>query len=207
MNEKLYVSLRLTPVRGNKLGSQLTPHLTCQTSALGSAFCTTHSEHPQSHFAMTTVAARSSFGSFASTNPNRRQFNRLKKDDKPGDVWGTLDSDLPNPLDKRFVDVKKRLVIPENYAAVQDSWDRLLVALKERAVEIEAAGPDVSPLIHLVLDNELTISECPHGQLFVNRIRRKVFQRRSRSNQIPRMLRCPWCCQSRAGVGMEDEVD
>lgn len=112
---------------------------------------------------MTAVGTRSSFGSFASTKADRRQFNRLKKDDKPGDVWGTLDSDLPKPLDKRFVDIKKRLVTPENYAAVQDSWDRLLVALKERAADIEAAGPDVSPLIHLVLDNELTISVCSHG--------------------------------------------
>lgn len=87
---------------------------------------------------------RPSISSLASANPDRRKITRIKKDDRPVDVWGTLDSDLPKPLDKRFIDVKKRLVRPENYQAVQDSWDRLLVALKDRAAEIQAAGPSVS---------------------------------------------------------------
>ena len=92
---------------------------------------------------MAAVERRSSVGSFASTNPERRQFNRIKKAITPGDVWGDLESDLPKPLDKRFVDVKKRLVATKNYAAVQESWDRLQIALKDRAAEIEAAGPKV----------------------------------------------------------------
>lgn len=101
---------------------------------------------------MTTVAtpsSRSSFDTFASSNPARRKYKRLKKNAQVGgidEVWTSLKSDLPTPLDKRFIEVKKRLVQPENYEAVQASWDRLLVALEERTKIIESAGPDVRPL-------------------------------------------------------------
>ncbi|KAE9380703.1 DUF1479-domain-containing protein [Stipitochalara longipes BDJ] len=102
---------------------------------------------------MTAVASpssRSSFESLASSNPARRQYTRLKKKAQVGsldEVWANLDSDLPKPLDKRFIDVKKRLVRPENYEAVQASWDRLLLALEERAKVIESIGPDYIPTV------------------------------------------------------------
>jgi len=96
---------------------------------------------------MTAVASphsRSSFDSFASSNPGRRQFNRLKKDaSKVVDSWTEMKNELPQPLDKRFVEMKKHLVTPDKYAAVQASWDRLLLALKKRAAEIQADGPSV----------------------------------------------------------------
>jgi len=96
---------------------------------------------------MTAVASphsRSSFDSFASSNPARRQYNRLKKDSsRIVESWTDSKGELPQPLDKRFVEVKKRLVTPDKYAAVQASWDRLLLALQKRAVEIQADGPSV----------------------------------------------------------------
>jgi Protein of unknown function (DUF1479) len=101
---------------------------------------------------MTAVASpssRSSFDSIASSNPARRQYTRLKKHAPIGGwnkVWGDLKSDLPTPLEKRFIDVKKRLVTSDNYDAVQASWDRLLIALEERAKAVESTGPDVRPL-------------------------------------------------------------
>jgi hypothetical protein len=94
--------------------------------------------------AVATPSSRSSFDSFASSNPARRQYHRLKKNAEPkANVWVDMSSDLPKPLERRFVDVKKRLVTPDKYDAVQASWDRLLVALKEKAEEIEEAGPSV----------------------------------------------------------------
>jgi hypothetical protein len=94
-------------------------------------------------------SSRSSFDSFASSNPARRQYNRLKKIAQVNsldEVWTNLNSDLPTSLDERFINVKKRLVTPEHYEVVQASWDRLLLALEERAKVIESAGPDVRPL-------------------------------------------------------------
>ncbi|KAL5318853.1 hypothetical protein ACEPPN_013920 [Leptodophora sp. 'Broadleaf-Isolate-01'] len=96
---------------------------------------------------MAAVGKRSSVNSLASTNPERRQFNRIKKDNTSDKVWGNLESELPKPLDKRFIEVKKRLVTPENYSAVQKSWDRLQIALKDRAAEIEDAGPEYIPTV------------------------------------------------------------
>jgi len=96
--------------------------------------------------ALASPASRSSVDSFASSNPARRQYTRLKKEAAVGgldEVWGNLENELPTPLDKRFIDVKKRLVRPENYAAVQASWDRLLNALEKRATVIESTGPNV----------------------------------------------------------------
>lgn len=87
--------------------------------------------------------SRSSFDSFASSERTRREFTRFKKDARPSAVWVDLNNDLPTALDKRFVDVKKRLVTPDNYAAVQASWERLQIALKERAAEISETGPNV----------------------------------------------------------------
>ncbi|KAK6581331.1 hypothetical protein PZA11_006022 [Diplocarpon coronariae] len=107
----------------------------------------------ESSLSMATVAtivpvtSRPSSSSLASTNPEIKLISRLKKDDRPGDVWATLDSELPKPLDGRFVDIKRRLVTSENHAAVQDSWNRLLIALKDRAAEIEIAGPDYVPTV------------------------------------------------------------
>ncbi|KAK2627138.1 hypothetical protein QTJ16_003104 [Diplocarpon rosae] len=97
--------------------------------------------------AVGTVASHPPSSCLAAQNHQGKQMSRWKKDDKPGDVWATLDRELPKPLDGRFADVKKRFVTRENYAAVQDSWDRLLVALKSRAAEIEIAGPDFVPTV------------------------------------------------------------
>jgi hypothetical protein len=96
--------------------------------------------------AVTSPSSRSSLDSFASSNPARRQYTRIKKTvqvNALAEVWANLKSELPKPLDKRFSDVKKRLVRPENYEAVQASWDRLLLALEERAKVIESTGPNV----------------------------------------------------------------
>uniref|UniRef100_D8QDF4 DUF1479 domain protein n=1 Tax=Schizophyllum commune (strain H4-8 / FGSC 9210) TaxID=578458 RepID=D8QDF4_SCHCM len=60
-------------------------------------------------------------------------------------VWANLDGDKPAPLDTRFANVKKSLIKPENYAAVQASWTRLIEALEKRAAEIESAGPSAVP--------------------------------------------------------------
>lgn len=59
-------------------------------------------------------------------------------------AWADTGGEKPKALDARFADVKKRLVKPEHYAALQESWDRLLLALEERVKVIEDAGPDVS---------------------------------------------------------------
>src|SRR3978361_922944 len=99
--------------------------------------------------AIASPSSRSSVDSFANSNPARRQYTRLKKTAQVGsldEVWANLDSDLPKPLAKRFIDVKKRLVTPEKYEAVQASWDRLLTALEERAKVIESTGSSVKPL-------------------------------------------------------------
>jgi len=99
--------------------------------------------------AVASPSSRSSLDSFSSSNPARRQYTRLKKKAQVGsldEVWANLNNDLPKPLDKRFIDVKKRLVRPENYEAVQASWERLLVALEERAKAIEPIGSDVCHL-------------------------------------------------------------
>ncbi|KAL1747369.1 hypothetical protein HDZ31DRAFT_32071 [Schizophyllum fasciatum] len=69
---------------------------------------------------------------------------RLTKDTSK-DVWASLQGDKPTPLDARFADVKKNLVKPEHYAALQASWTRLITALEHRASEIEAAGPSAIP--------------------------------------------------------------
>lgn len=87
-----------------------------------------------------TSSSRSSFDSLASSNPPRRQYTRLKK--KVGingvdEVWADVTRDLPTSLDKCFINVKKRLVAPENNEAVQASWDRLLIALEGKAKIIE----------------------------------------------------------------------
>jgi len=94
-------------------------------------------------------SSRSPLDSFASSNPARRQYTRLKKKAQVrslDEVWANLNNDQPTPLDKRFIDVKKRLVRPENYEAVQASWVRLLLALEERAKHIESIGSDVRRL-------------------------------------------------------------
>lgn len=91
-------------------------------------------------------ARRLSITSMTSTQAGRREFNRVQKNVAEGhltQVWSDLKLDLPKPLEKRFIDLKKRLVTPENYEAVQASWDRLRAVLKEKAAEIEATGPDV----------------------------------------------------------------
>lgn len=95
-------------------------------------------------------ARRLSITSMNSTQAGRREFNRVQKNVAEGhltQVWSDLKLDLPKPLEKCFVDLKKRLVAPENYEAVQASWDRLRAVLKEKAVEIEAAGPDYIPIV------------------------------------------------------------
>jgi len=93
--------------------------------------------------AAAVASSRTSLDSLASSERTRRQFTRIKKDAGSSNVWVGLNDDLPTALDERFVDVKKRLVTPENYTAVQASWDRLQVALREKADEIAATGPDV----------------------------------------------------------------
>ncbi|KUJ12421.1 DUF1479-domain-containing protein [Mollisia scopiformis] len=100
--------------------------------------------------AAATLSHRLSMISLTSTQAGRREFTRLEKQAAAGhltQVWSDLEADLPKPLEHRFVDLKKRLVPPEQYEALQASWDRLRIALKERAVEIEAAGPDYIPTV------------------------------------------------------------
>jgi hypothetical protein len=83
--------------------------------------------------------------SFLNTSRSR-QYVRLQKDNsitEVADVWADLTTDLPKPLDGRFIEVKKRLVALENYGNVQASWDRLLIALAERAEKIEKVGNKV----------------------------------------------------------------
>lgn len=62
-------------------------------------------------------------------------------------VWGNLDGDKPDALEARFADVKKSLVKPEHYAAVQDSWTRLIKVLETRTAEIDKAGPSAVPYV------------------------------------------------------------
>ncbi|KIY52987.1 DUF1479-domain-containing protein [Fistulina hepatica ATCC 64428] len=93
---------------------------------------------------------RSSFDSLLSTATSATQklsqYRRFQKTSR-SNVWASPDSDFPTVLDARFLEVKKRLVKPENYEAVQDSWYRLLDALKRRADEIEKAGPEYVPRV------------------------------------------------------------
>jgi hypothetical protein len=55
-----------------------------------------------------------------------------------------IDGNKPEPLNKRFADVKASLIKPENWAAVQASWERLINALRERASEIDSSGSNVT---------------------------------------------------------------
>lgn len=78
---------------------------------------------------------------------NPRQILRIPKP-KPkaaiNDVgWNHIDRTKPEPLDKRFADVKSSLIKPENYVVVQASWERLTKALQERVSEIESSGSSV----------------------------------------------------------------
>lgn len=83
----------------------------------------------------------------SSTVSNPRQILRIPKP-KPkaaiNDVgWNHIDRTKPEPLEKRFADVKASLIKPENYALVQASWERLTKALQERVSEIESSGSNV----------------------------------------------------------------
>jgi hypothetical protein len=94
-----------------------------------------------------TISPQSTMDSVSFLNTSRsRQYVRLQKDNsitEVADVWADLTTDLPKPLDGRFIEVKKRLVALENYGNVQASWDRLLIALAERAEKIEKVGNKV----------------------------------------------------------------
>ena len=92
-----------------------------------------------------TLSSRTSFDSFSSSTTARRHYIRLQKNTGKEDYGKTTwaSSDKPKELEPRFEELKKRLVRLENYAAVQASWDRLLVALDKKAVEIAEIGPDV----------------------------------------------------------------
>ncbi len=99
----------------------------------------------------TTPSRPLSISSLTSTQAGGREFNRLQKQPAPGhlaQVWSDLKVDLPKPLGKPFSDLKKRLVTPDKYEAIQASWDRLRAALKEKAAEIEAIGPDVRDIFN-----------------------------------------------------------
>ncbi|KAI9732013.1 MAG: hypothetical protein M1834_004464 [Cirrosporium novae-zelandiae] len=72
---------------------------------------------------------------------------RLKKMVGDKSTWASGEGDLPPPLDPRYVEVKKRLVRPENYEAVTASWFRLLDALEKEVEVIEAAGSDYIPTV------------------------------------------------------------
>ncbi|KAJ4479863.1 hypothetical protein C8R41DRAFT_843006 [Lentinula lateritia] len=63
---------------------------------------------------------------------------------KDRDIWASNEGIKPKPLPAKFAELKKHLVKPEDYHAVQASWDRLLVALEQRVKEIENKGPTVS---------------------------------------------------------------
>lgn len=90
-----------------------------------------------------------SLRSVRSTATNKSSLHqRLQKalPTKEKDVWASTEGAKPSALPARFADLKKQLIGPEKYAAVQASWDRLLVALEKRAKEIEAEGPSVKIL-------------------------------------------------------------
>lgn len=72
-----------------------------------------------------------------------KPFKRLQKVVSTG-AWANTDGTKPPPLESRFSDIKKRLVSPERYDAVQKSWERLLAAMEQRVAEIEREGPKVS---------------------------------------------------------------
>lgn len=59
------------------------------------------------------------------------------------DGWNHLEGNKPQPLEGRFSDVKASLIKPENYATVQASWDRLLIALQERTSDIASSSSNV----------------------------------------------------------------
>lgn len=91
-------------------------------------------------------------GQSSAINSPRQQTFRLPKP-KPkaatnDDGFTHLEGTKPKPLDKRFADIKANLVKLENYAAVQASWDRLIKALRERSMEIESAGSNVTCQLH-----------------------------------------------------------
>jgi hypothetical protein len=95
-----------------------------------------------------TLTSRPSFNSFSSSNTSHKQYVRLQKNigtasfgQKDNETWAK--SDEPTELEPRFAELKKRLVRPENYAAVQASWERLLISLEEKAAEIKKKGPEV----------------------------------------------------------------
>lgn len=51
----------------------------------------------------------------------------------------------PPDLDQRFVEVKQRLIKPENVKLVTESWKRLLVAIEKEFTDIEKTGPSYIP--------------------------------------------------------------
>ncbi|KIK70204.1 hypothetical protein GYMLUDRAFT_213378 [Collybiopsis luxurians FD-317 M1] len=100
-----------------------------------------------------------SLGSVRSTMTSKSLMHqRLQKalPSKDKDVWANTQGTKPKALPARYADVKKNLVKPENYEAVQASWERLLLALEKRATELESAGPLAVPIVNFTDIKEST---------------------------------------------------
>lgn len=52
---------------------------------------------------------------------------------------------IPPDLDQRFVEIKQRLIKPENVRKVTESWKRLLIAIKNEFADISNTGPSYVP--------------------------------------------------------------
>lgn len=76
--------------------------------------------------------------------PQIRRIPKPKPKAAINDVgWNHVDGNKPEPLDKRFANVKASLIKPENCAPVQASWERLINTLRERSSEIDSSGSNV----------------------------------------------------------------
>ncbi|KAF5390071.1 hypothetical protein D9757_003863 [Collybiopsis confluens] len=100
-----------------------------------------------------------SLRSLRSTTMNKSFLHsRLQKalPTKDKDIWANTQGSKPKALPARFADLKKTLVKAENYDAVQASWDRLLLALDKRALDLEKFGPGAVPIVNFTDIDETT---------------------------------------------------
>lgn len=61
-------------------------------------------------------------------------------------VFPSLNGSKPTPLPPRFADIKQQ-IISGNEAALQASWDRLLVSIQERQAEVRQKGTAIIPTL------------------------------------------------------------
>ncbi|KAJ4468825.1 hypothetical protein J3R30DRAFT_3304421 [Lentinula aciculospora] len=97
---------------------------------------------------------------------HRRLQKALPTRDK--DVWANNEGTKPKALPAKYADLKKSLVKPEDYDAVQASWDRLLVSLEKRVKEIKSAGPVAVPVVDF---NEIQETNCQFPEEIADTIR------------------------------------